>query len=63
MAYNTSVTDFENVYKEYYIRLYRYAFSFLDDADASKDIVADVFSKYWKEHTIFSTKVFRDICL
>ena len=50
MAYNTTVTDFENVYKEYYIRLYRYAFSFLNDADASKDIVADVFSKYWKEH-------------
>ena len=49
MADKTSITDFENVYKEYYIRLYRYAFSYLNDMDASKDIVADVFSKYWKE--------------
>lgn len=47
----SSASDFENVYKEYYVRLYRYAFGFLNEVDVSKDIVAEVFSKYWKERS------------
>ncbi len=50
MAYITSISDFESVYKEYYIRLYHYAFDFVDDMDASKDIVSEVFSKLWKDY-------------
>lgn len=48
MSSKTSITDFENVYKEYYVRLYRYAFDFVNDIDTSKDIVSEVFSKLWK---------------
>lgn len=42
------MSDFERVYKQYYIRLYRYAYGFVCDIDASKDIVSDVFSCLWK---------------
>lgn len=46
----TSISQFEIVYKEYYVRLYHYAYDFVDDMDVSKDIVSDVFSKLWKNY-------------
>ena len=48
LSSKASISDFENVYKEYYVRLYRYAFDFVNDIDTSKDIVSEVFSKLWK---------------
>lgn len=50
MAYISTISDFECVYKEYYVRLYHYAYDFVNDTDASKDIVSEVFSKLWKNY-------------
>lgn len=44
-----SISQFEVVYKQYYIRLCRYAWSFVDDMDAAKDVVSEVFLKFWNE--------------
>lgn len=48
MEKTITIADFENVYKTYYVRLYHYAFDFINDMDASKDVVSEVFSKLWK---------------
>lgn len=50
MTYISTISDFERVYKEYYVRLYHYAYDFMNDMDASKDIVSEVFSKLWKNY-------------
>lgn len=50
----TTIADFERIYKEYYIRLYRYAYGFVGNIDISKDIVSEVFTKLWKEHSKLS---------
>lgn len=58
MPTNNSISAFENVYKTYYIRMYHYAYGFVNDIDAGKDIVSDVFSKLWKDfHNIDMDKV------
>lgn len=41
------INDFERLYKENYTRLYYYAYRFIPDAEACKDIVNDVFEKAW----------------
>lgn len=51
MPTSINIAEFESVYKEYYVRIYRYAYGFVDDEDVSKDIVSEVFSKLWKNHT------------
>lgn len=40
-------TDFERLFREYYSRLYYYAFDLIQDEEASKDIVSDVFTEIW----------------
>ncbi len=40
---------FERMYKENYARLYYYAFRFLTDEEACKDVVNDVFEKVWQQ--------------
>ena len=40
--------DFEQLYKEHYAALYYYAFRFLTDEEACKDVVNDVFEKAWQ---------------
>lgn len=39
----------ELLYEEFYVRLYRYALTFLGDEDESKDVVSDVFQAVWEE--------------
>lgn len=56
MAQPISVSAFERVYKTYYIRLYRYALGFINDADVCKDIVSEVFSKLWRDHAHIQTE-------
>lgn len=50
MAEVVSISAFEQIYKEYYSRLYHYAYDFIEDTGASEDIVSDVFSHLWREH-------------
>ena len=44
----TQTYSFEQLYKENYARLYYYAFRFITDEEACKDIVNDVFEKAWQ---------------
>ncbi len=39
--------EMEYMYKQFYVSLYRYAHTFLDDEDEAKDLVSDVFQKIW----------------
>ena len=43
-----STYDFEEVYRKYYLRLYYFAYDFVEDIDISKDIVNEVFEAVWK---------------
>ena len=38
----------ELLYKKFYVLLYRYAQTFLDDEDEAKDVVSDVFQRIWE---------------
>lgn len=40
--------EMELLYKKFYVSLYRYAQTFLDDEDDAKDIVGDVFQRIWE---------------
>lgn len=40
--------QFEAIYRQHYRRMYLYAYDFMNDAEASKDVVAEVFMKLWK---------------
>lgn len=44
----TYKSKFERTYTENYLRLYYYALHIVNDDDASKDILSDVFSALWK---------------
>lgn len=50
----TSITkpNFEKLFREYYSRLYYFAYDFTEDIEVSKDIVSDVLLAVWnnKEH-------------
>ncbi len=49
--------DFENLFKEYFEPLCRYALNFVSDNDTSKEIVQDVFINLWnKRETLDTTK-------
>lgn len=50
MAETVNIADFERIYKDYYVRLYHYAYDFVDDSGASEDIVSEVFSNLWRDH-------------
>lgn len=49
MANPITVSEFEALYKEYYTLLYRYAYSFINDEEKSKDVVSEVYSKVWQK--------------
>lgn len=44
---NITVQDFEKLFREYYSRLYYFAYDFVEDIEVSKDIVSDVFTLVW----------------
>ena len=41
--------QFETVWRENYSRLYRIAYDFLQDDEASRDVVSEVFTKAWQK--------------
>lgn len=47
MSHNLGVM--ERLYKMFYVSLYRYAQTFLDDEDEAKDVVGDVFQRLWEQ--------------
>jgi RNA polymerase sigma-70 factor (family 1) len=48
MVEKITVQNFEHLFREYYSRLYFYAFDYVEDIEVSKDIVSDVFTSIWK---------------
>ena len=50
---STRAQIFEQVYRKNYLRLYRYALSWVEDEDVAKDIVSDLFGDLWDNNTIF----------
>ncbi len=42
-----SKQDFEELFREYYPRLYYYALDWVDDEEMAKDIVSELFSDLW----------------
>ena len=43
---------FEQIYRKQYLRLFRYALSWVGDEDVAKDMIADLFSDLWDHHTV-----------
>ncbi len=43
---------FEQIYRKHYLRLFRYALSWVGDEDVAKDMIADLFSDLWNHHTV-----------
>lgn len=46
---NGDLKAMEELFNRYYEQLCNFAFKFLKDRDASKDIVSDIFSKIWQK--------------
>lgn len=44
----SNLEEMELLYKKFYVLLYRYAQTFLDDEDEAKDVVGDVFQRLWE---------------
>jgi RNA polymerase sigma-70 factor (family 1) len=47
IQHNGDESAFNDLYKQQYVNLYRYAFSFLGDKEPAEEIVQDVFLKIW----------------
>ena len=43
-----NMEEMELLYKKFYVSLYRYAQTFLEDEDEAKDVVGDVFQRLWE---------------
>lgn len=41
--------EFENIYRQHYVKMYRLARTMLYDADESKDVVSDIFARLLRE--------------
>jgi RNA polymerase sigma-70 factor (ECF subfamily) len=44
---------YEQLFRQHYARLYRLAYGFISDEEASKDIVSDVFTNLWSQKEKF----------
>lgn len=42
-----TIHDFENIYRRLYRRMFLYAHDFIEDEEVCRDIVGDVFMKFW----------------
>ena len=49
---STRAHIFEQIYRKNYLRLYRYALSWVEDEDVAKDIVSDLFGDLWDNKTV-----------
>lgn len=47
IQFNDDESAFNELYKHYVVKLYQFAYSFLDDREAGEEIVNDVFLKIW----------------
>jgi RNA polymerase sigma-70 factor (family 1) len=47
IQHNDDESAFNDLYKQQYVNLYRYAFSFLGDKEPAEEVVQDVFLKIW----------------
>ena len=44
---NTTTTNFQQLYDEYYVDIYRYAYWLSGNSDDAKDITAETFTRLW----------------
>jgi RNA polymerase sigma-70 factor (ECF subfamily) len=57
--------NFENIYKEYWQKVYRLSLGYLNDPDAAKDMTQETFIKVWKnldnfrKEAVIGTWIFR----
>jgi len=42
--------EFETLFRNSYLRLYHYALDFVENEEAAKDIVSELFGDLWKQH-------------
>lgn len=55
MQDNHSLAQMELLYKKFYVRLHRYALSFLGDEDEATDVVGEVFLQIWESWQVGAT--------
>lgn len=47
-----SESKYDDIFREYYTKLYHHAFSFLRDTDMARDVVNDAFEALWKSFSV-----------
>lgn len=52
---NHSLEQMEFLYKKFYVRLHRYALTFLGDEDEATDVVGEVFLQIWESWQVGAT--------
>ena len=55
MQDNHSLAQMEFLYKKFYVRLHRYALTFLGDEDEATDVVGEVFLQIWESWQVVAT--------
>lgn len=55
MQDNHSLAQMELLYKKFYVRLHRYALTFLGDEDEATDVVGEVFLQIWESWQVGAT--------
>lgn len=55
MQDNHSLAQMEFLYKKFYVRLHRYALTFLRDEDEATDVVGEVFLQIWESWQVGAT--------
>ena len=55
MQDNHSLAQMEFLYKKFYLRLHRYALTFLGDEDEATDVVGEVFLQIWESWQVGAT--------
>lgn len=55
--HSAQLYDIEYLFKKYYSRLCYFAFKLIKNQDASKDLVQDVFMKYWHKKETFESEL------
>lgn len=55
MQDNHSLAQMELLYKKFYVRLHRYALTFLGDEDEATDVVEEVFLQIWESWQVGAT--------
>ena len=54
MADTSRAQIFEQMYRKHYLRLFRYALSWIENEEEAKDIVSQLFSDLWDSQTVIS---------